>query len=143
MDGLYGVRQRYAKRVAGDAERGAKPNFSEHARPIPEQGKWVARVVRGHIRYYGVPAEQNALCFFRFQVGVGSGMRAFAAQPTRRVLGIVAALITRCCLCLPSVILPPSRMGVSTKARAGCGSAPCPDPWRGLCANMIPTPPQV
>ena len=26
------------------------------------------------------------------------------------------------------------------KARAGCGSAACPDPWRGLCAIMIPTP---
>src|SRR5262249_52037626 len=24
--------------------------------------------------------------------------------------------------------------------RAGCGNPACPDPWRGLCANMIPTP---
>src|SRR5580704_7639927 len=22
----------------------------------------------------------------------------------------------------------------------GCGNPACPDPWRGLCANMIPTP---
>ena len=37
--------------------------------PIPEQGKWLQAVVRGHIRYYGVPMNLNALWIFRFQVG--------------------------------------------------------------------------
>jgi len=37
--------------------------------PIPEQGKWLAAVVRGHIRYYGVPMNTPALALFRFQVG--------------------------------------------------------------------------
>ncbi len=37
--------------------------------PIPELGKWLQAVVRGHIRYYGVPLNQNALYIFRFQVG--------------------------------------------------------------------------
>jgi hypothetical protein len=37
--------------------------------PIPELGKWLQAVVRGHIRYYGVPMNQNALWIFRFQVG--------------------------------------------------------------------------
>jgi RNA-directed DNA polymerase len=37
--------------------------------PIPELGKWLQAVVRGHIRYYGVPLNQNALHIFRFQVG--------------------------------------------------------------------------
>jgi hypothetical protein len=37
--------------------------------PIPELGKWLQAVVRGHIRYYGVPLNQNALWIFRFQVG--------------------------------------------------------------------------
>jgi RNA-directed DNA polymerase len=37
--------------------------------PIPEQGKWLAAVVRGHIRYYGVPMNSPALALFRFQVG--------------------------------------------------------------------------
>src|ERR1700737_4808102 len=37
--------------------------------PIPEQGKWLQAVVRGHIRYYGVPMNQDALWIFRFQVG--------------------------------------------------------------------------
>jgi RNA-directed DNA polymerase len=37
--------------------------------PIPEVGKWLGSVVRGHIRYYGVPMNGPALCVFRFQVG--------------------------------------------------------------------------
>jgi RNA-directed DNA polymerase len=37
--------------------------------PIPEVGKWLQAVVRGHNRYYGVPLNQNALWIFRFQVG--------------------------------------------------------------------------
>jgi hypothetical protein len=37
--------------------------------PIPEQGKWLQAVVRGHNRYYGVPMNRNALWLFRLQVG--------------------------------------------------------------------------
>ena len=37
--------------------------------PIPEQGQCLQAVVRGHIRYYGVPMNQPALWLFRFQVG--------------------------------------------------------------------------
>ncbi len=37
--------------------------------PIPEVGKWLQAVVRGHIRYYGVPMNRSALFLFRFQVG--------------------------------------------------------------------------
>ncbi len=37
--------------------------------PIPEQGKWLQAVVRGHTRYYGVPMNTPALRLFRFQVG--------------------------------------------------------------------------
>jgi RNA-directed DNA polymerase len=37
--------------------------------PIPEQGKWLQAVVRGHVRYYGVPMNQPALAMFRFRVG--------------------------------------------------------------------------
>src|SRR6267143_1276519 len=37
--------------------------------PIPDQGKWLQAVVRGHIRYYGVPMNNSALARFRFQVG--------------------------------------------------------------------------
>jgi len=37
--------------------------------PVPEVGKWLGAVVRGHIRYYGVPMNGPALKLFRFQVG--------------------------------------------------------------------------
>jgi RNA-directed DNA polymerase len=37
--------------------------------PIPEVGKWLRSVVGGHIRYYGVPMNSQALYLFRFQVG--------------------------------------------------------------------------
>jgi group II intron reverse transcriptase/maturase len=37
--------------------------------PIPAVGTWLGAVVRGHIRYYGVPMNMPALQTFRFQVG--------------------------------------------------------------------------
>ena len=37
--------------------------------PIPEVGQWLNAVVRGHIRYYGVPSNRYALAYFRFTVG--------------------------------------------------------------------------
>lgn len=36
---------------------------------VPEVGRWLAAVVGGHIRYYGVPMNSTALRLFRFQVG--------------------------------------------------------------------------
>jgi RNA-directed DNA polymerase len=37
--------------------------------PVPEVGKWLGAVVRGHVNYYGVPMNTAALCLFRFQIG--------------------------------------------------------------------------
>ena len=34
-------------------------------RPVPEQGRWLASVLRGHVNYYGVPGNQRALFAFR------------------------------------------------------------------------------
>ena len=36
-------------------------------RPIPEQGRWLASVVRGHQAYYGVPGNYSAVHAFRTQ----------------------------------------------------------------------------
>lgn len=36
--------------------------------PIPEQGRWLASVVRGHQAYYGVPGNYEAVHAFRTQV---------------------------------------------------------------------------
>ena len=37
--------------------------------PVPELGKWLGAVVRGHIQYYGVPTNYSALFRLRSQVG--------------------------------------------------------------------------
>ena len=36
--------------------------------PIPEQGKWLRSVVQGHIAYYAVPGNTDAVAAFRAQV---------------------------------------------------------------------------
>ena len=36
--------------------------------PIPEQGRWLAAVVRGHHAYYAVPGNSDAVNAFRTQV---------------------------------------------------------------------------
>jgi RNA-directed DNA polymerase len=36
--------------------------------PIPEQGKWLASVVRGHLAYYAVPGNFRAVHAFRHQI---------------------------------------------------------------------------
>jgi group II intron reverse transcriptase/maturase len=37
--------------------------------PIPEQGEYLGAVVRGHVRYYGVPMNGPALNAFRYAIG--------------------------------------------------------------------------
>ena len=36
--------------------------------PIPEQGRWLERVARGHYRYYAVPGNIKAVRLFRHQL---------------------------------------------------------------------------
>ncbi len=36
---------------------------------IPEVGRWLAAVVRGHVRYYGVPGNGPRISAFRFAIG--------------------------------------------------------------------------
>ena len=36
--------------------------------PVPEQGKWLRSVVQGHLAYYAVPGNANAVMAFRTQV---------------------------------------------------------------------------
>jgi RNA-directed DNA polymerase len=37
--------------------------------PIPEQGRWLASVVRGHLAYYAVPGNSRAISAFHRQLG--------------------------------------------------------------------------
>ncbi|MCU0575185.1 MAG: reverse transcriptase domain-containing protein [Syntrophobacteraceae bacterium] len=36
--------------------------------PVPEVGRWLASVVRGHVSYYGVPGNGSALWLFRYRI---------------------------------------------------------------------------
>ncbi len=84
--------------------------------PIPELGKWLQAVVRGHIRYYGVPRNQNALWIFRFQVGrLWHRALSRRSQNGRVLWDRMRRLINRW-LPLPSVChpYPLRRMGVIT-----------------------------
>ena len=84
--------------------------------PIPEMGKWLQAVVRGHIRYYGVPMNQQALALFRFRVGwLWHRMLSRRSQNGRILWTRMRRLITRW-LPLPTVChpYPLRRMGVVT-----------------------------
>jgi group II intron reverse transcriptase/maturase len=47
--------------------------------PVPETGKWLASVIRGHLNYYGVPLNYRSIDAFRRQV-VWLWMRALARR---------------------------------------------------------------
>ena len=72
--------------------------------PIPELGKWLQAVVRGHIRYYGVPMNQHGAGDFSVPSWLALASRTVAAQPERpRPLGSYAAshhalAASACCL---------------------------------------------
>src|SRR6266516_5665929 len=84
--------------------------------PIPKQGKWLQAVVRGHLRYYGVPMNNPALALFRFQVGrLWHRSLSRRSQNGRVLWDRMRRLIARW-LPLPSVChpYPLRRMGVIT-----------------------------
>jgi len=37
--------------------------------PVPEQGQYLAAVIRGHMQYYGVPGNSRSLTTFRWEIG--------------------------------------------------------------------------
>src|SRR6266853_1340504 len=84
--------------------------------PVPELGKWLQAVVRGHTRYYGVPMNHSALALFRFQVGrLWHRALSRRSQNGRIRWDRMRRLITRW-LPLPTVChpYPLRRMGVIT-----------------------------
>ncbi len=84
--------------------------------PIPELGKWLQAVVRGYIRYYGAPMNENALWTFRFRAGwLWHRALSQRSQNGRVLWDRMRRLITRW-LPPPSVChpYPLRRMGVVT-----------------------------
>jgi RNA-directed DNA polymerase len=50
--------------------------------PIPDQGRWLANVVRGHCAYYAVPENSRAINAFRYQA-IGLWRRALRRRSQR------------------------------------------------------------
>ena len=53
--------------AAGKATRGQIRADDRRHLPIPEQGQWLRSVVRGHLRYYAVPDNNEAIRAFRIR----------------------------------------------------------------------------
>jgi group II intron reverse transcriptase/maturase len=62
------LRKTVRKRLAAKLKEIKLELRSRMHRPTPEQGRWLASVVAGHFRYYGVPMNWRALKTFRFQI---------------------------------------------------------------------------
>jgi len=55
------------KRMAAKLREVREELKQRRHQPIPEQGKWLASVVRGHLAYYAVPGNSYAASTFRYQ----------------------------------------------------------------------------
>lgn len=56
------------KRMAGKLREVKASLMARRHLPIPDQGRWLASVVRGHLAYYAVPGNSDAIGAFRDQV---------------------------------------------------------------------------
>ncbi len=116
-NGMYTVlRQTIRKRLQAKLNEVKAELQRRMHEPIPEVGKWLQAVVRGHIRYYGVPMNKPALYLFRFQVG-RLWHRALSRRSHKgRVLWDRMRRLITCWLPPPSVChpYPLRRMGVLT-----------------------------
>ena len=62
------TRQTISKRMRAKLAEVKDQCLRRRHRPIPEQGRWLASVVRGHLAYYAVPGNTDAVAAFRDQV---------------------------------------------------------------------------
>jgi len=78
--------------------------------PVPEQRRWLGRVVRGYLAYFAVPT--NSVVVARFRSEVIRHWRRHLCQRSRRHRfnwGRMSRLANRCCLRLGSSIPGPTR----------------------------------
>ena len=64
---MWSLVRRYRRERLQLAETKAELRSCLHD-SVPEVGRWLASVVRGHFQYYGVPGNWDALSSFRLQV---------------------------------------------------------------------------
>ena len=88
--------------------------------PVPEQGRWLRSVVRGHCAYYAVPGNRRAINSFRFQVA-GYWHRALLRRSQRHRLNWsrMSRLVSQW---LPSISImhpyPEARFDARTRGRS-------------------------
>jgi group II intron reverse transcriptase/maturase len=67
--GRFKLQRVTSKKKVRSKLRSVKTEMRKRAhRPIPEQGRWLASVLRGHYGYYAVPDNSRALQTFRYRV---------------------------------------------------------------------------
>jgi RNA-directed DNA polymerase len=68
-DGRFGLRRfTISNRMRAKLREVREELWRRRHLPIPEQGRWLASVVRGHCAYYAVPGNSNAIRAFRTEV---------------------------------------------------------------------------
>jgi RNA-directed DNA polymerase len=99
-------------------------------------------VIRGHNNYYGVPMNTSALAAFRWAVTrLWRHSLRRRSQKHRLTWQRMSRFIRRWFLPSASAIHIPGTVCASPpEARAGCGKAARPDPWRGQRVIAVPTP---
>ena len=134
MDASRCVRQTIRKRLQAKLSAVKAELRRRMHDPIPAVGTWLRSVVGGHIRYYGVPTNSQALHIVSVPGGSPLASRAVATKPERpRRSGTgCGGSSTAGCL-LPACVIPIPCGGLasSPEARAGCGKSARPDLWRG------------
>ena len=135
-DGRFGLRRvTISKRMRAKLHELKNELMRRRHQPVPEQGRWLASVVRGHCAYYAVPGNSKAVRAFRTQA-TRHWHRALRRRSQRTRLNWNAWTAS-----------PPGgcpRPGSCIHGRA-CDSTPAPEagaqcgiPLAGICAGGRP-----
>jgi hypothetical protein len=109
--------------------------------PIPEQGQWLASVVRGHLAYYAVPGNRDAVAAFRSRV-TRDWYEALRRRSQRSRLDWTRMNRIATRWLPPAKIMPPTQRSALTpapKAGAQCVSRARWDLRGGPPATAVPT----
>ena len=109
--------------------------------PIPEQGRWLASVVRGHLAYYAVPGNIKAARAFRDQA-IRHWCKALRRRSQRHRLNwerMDRLAVDGSPLPAPCTHGPPNASPPAPEAGAQCGSSARWDLCGGPPARAVPT----
>jgi len=114
------LRQTARKRMRAKLKEVAATLRKRLHRPLPEIGAWLGSVVRGHVRYFGVPDNGPAIAAFRHGVGWHWGRairrRSQADRTTwERMLKLIARWLPPAKICHP---WPHQRLAAITQGKS-------------------------